>query len=116
MQAIYGLEDGANHITDVDNLLRHATAYYKNLFGQGTENSFTLDPSLWSLDDKVTLSENEESIKPFSMEEIQVALFQMEKNKVAGPDGFIKHDILGLFEEFHDNALYVRRLNYGIIN
>jgi hypothetical protein len=38
-QTIYSLEDGLDHITGDDNLLRHATSYYKNLFSQGFGNS-----------------------------------------------------------------------------
>jgi hypothetical protein len=32
-----------------DNLLRHATEYYKNLFGPGEGNVFPLDPDLWGV-------------------------------------------------------------------
>jgi hypothetical protein len=56
----------------------------------------------------VSNAENEELTKPFDLEEIQYALFQMEKNKACGPDGFpiefyqtcwlfIKEDMLELF-------------------
>jgi hypothetical protein len=59
-------------------------------------------------------------------EEIRHALFQMENNKVVGPDGipieffqvcwaFIKSDITALFEDFHQGTLDIKRLNYGII-
>ena len=64
--------------------------------------------------------------KPFSETEIKAALFQMERNKAAGPDkipiefyqhcwDIIKEDILELFRDFHEGRLDVSRLNYGII-
>lgn len=72
------------------------------------------------------MADNEELTKPFSESEIKVALFQMEKNKAAGPDRipiefyqtcweFIKDDIIELFNNFHKGVLDVSRLNYGII-
>jgi hypothetical protein len=36
--------------------------------------------------EKVTIEDNQDLIKPFSKNEIKEALFQMEKNKVVGPD------------------------------
>jgi hypothetical protein len=59
-------------------------------------------------------------------EEVKRALFQMERNKVAGPDGlpveffqknwnFIKSDMMTLFREFHKGELDIRRVNYGTI-
>jgi hypothetical protein len=74
----------------------------------------------------VSNAENEELTKPFDLEEIQYALFQMEKNKACGPDGFpiefyqtcwlfIKEDMLELFIEFHSDSLDIKRLNFGII-
>jgi hypothetical protein len=85
-----------------------------------------LDSDVWSKEEKAKLEENVELIKSFSEEEIRIALFQMEKNKAAGPDGmpieffetcweFIKGDMLRLFDEFHSGTLDIQRLNYGII-
>jgi hypothetical protein len=50
----------------------------------------------------------------------------MEKNKVAGPDGFliefyqtcwdlIKDDMMVLFNDFYLGVLDIQRLNYGVI-
>jgi hypothetical protein len=48
---------------------------------------FAVDANLWNDDEKVTDLENEDLTKPFEEEEIKLALFQMEKNKVADPSG-----------------------------
>jgi hypothetical protein len=106
-QTIYSLEDGLDHITGDDNLLRHATSYYKNLFSQGSGNSFHLDPSLCPLEDMVTSSENDELVRPFSMEKIQVALFQVEKNKTTWHDGFpmeFFQVLLGVHQTGHNGS------------
>jgi hypothetical protein len=82
------------------------------LFGPANGNVFELDPDLWSAEEKVTEQENEELTKPFLEEEIRDALFQMERNKAAGPDGlpieffqkyweFMKSDICELFQDFY---------------
>ena len=108
------------------NLLEHATEFYKNLFGPEHNHPFPLDPDLWDSCELVQEFENDLLTRPFTEEEIKEALFQMEKNKAAGPDSIpiefyqscwdiIKHDIIVLFEDFHQGNLDVKRLNYGII-
>jgi hypothetical protein len=103
-----------------------ATNYYKELFGPGMGNLFDIDPSLWQADENVSVMESEYLSRPFEEEEIRSALFQMEKNKAAGPDGMsiefyqscwdiIKLVMLDLFNDFHQGKLDVKRINYGII-
>jgi hypothetical protein len=41
-----------------ENLLRHATDYYKTLFGPGEGNTIPLDPNLWGDNEKVTIEDN----------------------------------------------------------
>jgi hypothetical protein len=74
-QTIFSLQDGANHITGSENLVKHATAYYKKLFGPREGNVFNLDTSLWSEEDSVTDLEHYDLSKPFTEEEIKVELF-----------------------------------------
>jgi len=45
---ILSMEDGTRIIEGDENLLNHATTYYKNLFGPEIGNAFPLDPSLWN--------------------------------------------------------------------
>jgi hypothetical protein len=70
--------------------------------------------------------ENEYLTDTFSQEEVRVAIFQMEHNKVPGPDGFssefyqvfwnlIKDDMMALFTDFHQRALPLNRLNFETI-
>jgi hypothetical protein len=62
---IYSLEDELDHITGDEDLLKHATGYYKTLFSPGDGNKFDMHPDLWKAEDCVTEEENVELIKPF---------------------------------------------------
>jgi mannosylglycoprotein endo-beta-mannosidase len=81
---------------------------------------------MWKEGEKVTEADNDEITKPFSEEEIKEAFFQMETNKLAGPDNIpielyqkcweiIKEDIIELFDDFHKGVLDVSKITYGII-
>jgi DNA-binding transcriptional MerR regulator len=87
-QTIFSLNDGERVISGDENLLAHATNYYKELFGPGDGNAFNLDSELWPHEDLVTDEENVQLTKPFEEGEVEKALFRMEKNKSAGPDGY----------------------------
>ena len=56
------------------------------MFGPAIGNVFKIDPTLWDNAEMVTALENEDLVKHFTEEEVKEALFQMEKNKAAGPD------------------------------
>ena len=118
--------DGDQVIEGEDNLLNHATAYYKELFGPTEGNAFPLDPNLWNEGERASDEDNDFLRGLFSEAEIKKAMFMMEKNKVAGPNNIpiefyqscwliIKNDILEFFGEFHSGVLDVSRVNYGII-
>jgi hypothetical protein len=96
-------------VVGTENLLKHATNYYKTLFGLGAGNVFELDPNLWQDEECLNTSDNADLTKQFFEEEIKIALFQIEKNKAARPDGFpiefyqscwdiIKKDIIEIFK------------------
>jgi hypothetical protein len=61
------------------------------------------------------------------MEEIKEAMFGMEPNKYAGPDGFnteffqdfwddIKGDLFNILDDLYNQNLKLDRINYGIIS
>jgi hypothetical protein len=60
------------------------------LFGLESSNHLPLDPGIWDLKEKLNEADNEILCKPFTVEEIKYALFQMERNKAAGPDSSSK--------------------------
>jgi hypothetical protein len=62
----------------------------------------------------------------FLKSEVRAAMFQMEYNKVPGPDGFppefyqvfwdlLKDDLMAMFMEFHEGTLPLNSLNFGTI-
>jgi hypothetical protein len=57
------------------NLMKHATEYYKKLFGHGSRNAYELDNDLWFHVERVTNQENLELIRPFTKDEVKHALF-----------------------------------------
>jgi hypothetical protein len=80
-QTIFFLKDDENNVSSTENLLKHATNYYRDLFGSGTGDSFQLDQELWLEEEQVFASENETLTREFAQEEIKYALYQMERNK-----------------------------------
>jgi hypothetical protein len=111
-QTIFSLQDGSTTIKGNDNHLAHATQYYKVLFGPGDGNAFEPDLDLWTAEVLVNEQEKFDLTKPFSKEEIQNALLQMENNKATSHDGLpikfyqacwpvIKGDMLKLFDGFY---------------
>jgi hypothetical protein len=125
-QTLFSLQDGGTTVVGTENLLTRATAYYKSLFGPGNGNAFELESDLWDDDKQVSSEDNPGLVRPFEVEEVKRDLFDMEKNKAAGPDGFpiefyqvcwdiIKEDIMDLFGDFFSGTLDIKRLNYGII-
>lgn len=123
---IHSFVNGDVVIEGTENLLRHATDFYKELFGPANGNMFHLDPNTWSIREKISVEDNDLITSRFTEEEVRKALFSMESNKAPGPDNipaefykhcweFVKKDLMRLFDAFHNNSLDVARLNYGVI-
>jgi hypothetical protein len=67
---IHVLKDGNVNIEGTKNLLKHATDYYKSLFGPAPGNLLHLDESLWSSDENLNENDNLDLTGPFTVEEI----------------------------------------------
>jgi hypothetical protein len=102
-RTIFSLKNGDEVIQGDTDLLKHATNFYKNLFGPASDVGVRLDADIWSDAD------------------------QMEQDKGVGPDGIptefyqiswevIKKDMVDAFNDFHDHKIDLERINYGIIN
>jgi hypothetical protein len=121
---MFSLKENDILIEGTDNLISHATAYYKNLFGLAPGNILDFDANMWKPHEKLSEEENLILTRPFSVEEVKFALFSMAPNKAPGPDNIpiefyqhcwdiIKWDVMNLFHAFHAGSLDVARLNYG---
>jgi hypothetical protein len=125
-KSILMLKDGEVNIEGTENLLNHATEFYKNLFDLAPSNLIQLDDSLWSIDETLSNLDNEDLTRPFSVNEVEQALFSMKVNTAPGPDNIpieffqhcwhsVKPKIMYMFHCFHNGNLDVKRLNYGVI-
>ena len=63
---IISLLDGDNLIEGDSNLVKHATDFYKTLFGPAPGNMLPLNGDLWDNGEKVDVLDNEELTKHFS--------------------------------------------------
>jgi hypothetical protein len=70
------------------NLKHYITVFYKGLFGEPEQSSFSLDPDRTKDISQVFQEENNFLTVPFTEDEINKAIFDMEHNKAPGPDGF----------------------------
>ena len=77
----YSLEKDGVIIEGNDNLLKHATEYYTDLFCPENDHDLHIEQSVWDELPKVSEFENEDLCKPFSELEIKEASFQMGKKQ-----------------------------------
>ena len=69
------LESDGIVIEGDENLLKHATKYYADLFGPIEEHNIHIDNSLWDELEKVSSEDNLTFTKPFSKAEIKKPCF-----------------------------------------
>jgi hypothetical protein len=124
---IFSLDSDNGIIQGQENLKIYITQFYKGLFGEPKQSSFTLDADRSDDISQVIGEENAILTTPFSENKIKVTIFQMEHNKALGPDDFpvefyqkfwdtIKSDLMSLFQELHSGELPVFSLNFGVIS
>jgi hypothetical protein len=122
----FQLEQQEGTITGQENLKNYISDYYKSLFGPPPQGSCTMIEDINNYINQISGQENEILIAVFTEEEVKEAVFQMEKNKSPGPDGFpaefyqicwdvLKDDLMAMFECFHRGELPLFHLNYGTI-
>jgi hypothetical protein len=70
-----------NILEKEEEILKHATNYYKNLFGPSKNPTFHLNQNCWEHHEKVSNEENDYLSSPFSMEELKNGpLYEKEYN------------------------------------
>jgi hypothetical protein len=85
-----------------------------------------LGDNFWLENLKVSSNDSNSLICHFSMEEIKDVVMNMKKNSAPGPNGFnmsffkhfrdtIKGDLWKMFQDFWDDHLDIKRLNFGVI-
>jgi hypothetical protein len=125
-RTMFSLKKGSKNIQGTPALLEHATNFYKNLFGPVHDTGVRLRDDTWGENEKLSEEDRINLDRSFSEQEIYDTICQMEKNKAAGPDGIpvefyqhcwgiIKIDLMQMFNDFHEHAISLERINYGII-
>ena len=120
------LEQNDQMFETPEQLKIHITNYYKNMFGRVELPDIHLEPDMWPVEQRLSAEENEWLVRPFSFEELDLALKEMKNNTVPGPDGFsveffktfwsyIRSDIKEMLDNLHSGLLELWRLNYGVI-
>ncbi|KAK1642044.1 hypothetical protein QYE76_059849 [Lolium multiflorum] len=113
------------YTTGTPDLLDHATAFYKDLFGPAIDSGIRLEDDIWSPEEKIDDLDREVMDRAFSEEEIKNTIDQMENNKAVGSDGIpaefykvcwdiVKKDIMAAFNDFHSHRIDLKRINYGL--
>ena len=85
---IHSLSQDEGMIEGHEQLKSYITNYYKNLFGEPEEGNFSMDETRTDDIPHVSDEENAHLTAPYSEDEVETAVFQMEHNKAPGPDGF----------------------------
>jgi mannosylglycoprotein endo-beta-mannosidase len=67
---VHSLNDNGVLVEGTRDLLKHATDYYKKLFGPAPGNMFNLSPTLWTEDETLNVADNADLTRPFTVEEI----------------------------------------------
>ena len=81
---IFSLEDSDSIIKEQNQLLEHATWYYKTLFGPSIDPIMEMDSDCWEDNEKISEADNAKLTSPFSEEEVKRTIFDMEKNTALG--------------------------------
>jgi hypothetical protein len=123
---LFSLQNGDEIIQGTPDLLNHATAFYKNLFGPQLSCYTRLRDKVWDENEKLSDIDRADMDRDFTEEESKSVIDQMEKNKAAGPDGFpaefyqscweiVKDDLMILFKDFYQHKIDLAGINYGMI-
>ena len=123
---IFSLDHANGIIEGQANLKAYITRFYKELFGEPEVSSFTLEEDRIFDIPQVTQTENDILTAPFTEQEVQEAIFDIEHNKAPGPDGFpaefyqkfcntIKGALMQMFHDLYAGDLPLFSLNFGVI-
>ncbi|KAJ9691733.1 hypothetical protein PVL29_013809 [Vitis rotundifolia] len=97
--------------------------YFEKLYASPSGESWRVEGLDWSPISRESASRLE---SPFTEEEIYKAIFQMDRDKAPGPDGFIitvfqdcwdviKEDLVRVFDEFHRSGIINQSTNASFI-
>ena len=123
---IIALDTDLGKVQSQDDIMRHVTDFYKNLFGSKPTCNMRLADSFWHGRQNLSANMLDALIRPFTELEVKHVVDEMKSNSAPGPNGFgvqffktfwsvIKGDLLAMFDDFYKGELDIKRLNYGVI-
>ncbi|RVW78846.1 Transposon TX1 uncharacterized 149 kDa protein [Vitis vinifera] len=106
-----------------DSIKEEILRYFEKLYASPSGESWRVEGLDWSPISRESASRLE---SPFTEEEIYKAIFQMDRDKAPGPDGFtiavfqdcwdvIKEDLVRVFDEFHRSGIINQSTNASFI-
>ena len=122
---IHSLDGPNGPVTEVDEMLKVASDFYKDLFKKENPSGFSLQNIFFSASEKVSPAENELLEAPFSETEVKEAIFSSYPDGAPSSDGIpflfyqhfwdlVKNDLLDLFQAFHRGELDPATYSWGV--
>ena len=106
---------------DIGEMAEVAINYFETIFQSRTCDR--MDECLNTVPQRITTDMKEELSRPYSVEEVKVALFQMGPTKVPGPDGMnalfyqkfwhiVGNDVSSVVLDFLNSGIMIPEINY----
>ncbi|KAJ9693494.1 hypothetical protein PVL29_012324 [Vitis rotundifolia] len=110
-------------LNNAESIIEEILLYFEKLYASPTGESWSIEGLDWSPISEESASRLD---SPFTEEEISKAIFQLDRDKAPGPDGFtiavfqdcwdvVKEDLVRVFAEFHRSGIINQSTNASFI-
>jgi exonuclease III len=114
-------------ISEKRQIQEHIYDFYRRLLGSTDTRVCSLDPGAWGVEDRVSTQENEEVMRTYSQEELDILVQEMKSDTAPGPDGLpvqffkkfwplIRMGVLHIINDFLLGRIDISRLNFGVLS
>jgi mannosylglycoprotein endo-beta-mannosidase len=89
-KSIISLQHEGVSVNDPKKIQETIYGFYKNFFGTWSqpERKVCLAEGAWARHHRLAPGDNEELLKPFTLEKVKETVFEMKEEAAPGPDGF----------------------------
>ena len=110
-------------LNNSESITKEILLYFEKLYASPTGESWSVEGLDWSLISEESASRLD---SPFTKKEISKTIFQLDRDKALGPDGFkfavfqdcldvIKEDLVRVFAKFHKSGIINQSTNASFI-
>ncbi|KAJ9688894.1 hypothetical protein PVL29_014511 [Vitis rotundifolia] len=110
-------------LNNAESITEEILLYFEKLYASPTRESWSIEGLDWSPISEESAGRLD---SPFTEEEISKAIFQLDRDKASGPDGFtitvfqdcwdvVKEDLVRVFAEFHRSGIINQSTNASFI-